>query len=190
MGSGTSVSAGGISEITDAIDVRGNVDGISSENECFFFAFQIIISEYERLKSLQEKGAKSALDDFDGINNNDKEDKDAEVDSLTKFDRLEVLYMTALLEWKLPLQECSNPVVMIYKYSHLSTVEKTEYHALIVKKITDRSKGNIKKEARDDSKSFGGTAEDSRAEKEAALLLRGAYICSNIFTYVIIYVYI
>jgi hypothetical protein len=112
MGSGTSVSAGGISEITNAIDVREKVDGISTENESFFFAYQVVISEYERLKSLQEKGGKSALGDIDGMEN--KEDKDAKVDSLAKFDRWEVLYMAAILEWKLPLEECSNPIVMVY----------------------------------------------------------------------------
>jgi hypothetical protein len=162
----------------------GSGTSVSPENDSFFFAYQIMISEYERLKSLQEKSAKLCFDnDVDVKDNNDEEDKDAEInfqiDSPTKttpiFDRLEELYTTALLEWTLPLEDCLNPFVMIYKYSHLSAVDLVTYHDLIVKKVTEESKGNtIKKEVRDDSKSFGGTAEDSRAEKEAAALLRGA----------------
>lgn len=153
--------------------MMGSGTSVSPENDSFFFAYQIMISEYERLKS-QEKSAKLCFNN----------DVDVKIDSPTEttpiFDRLEELYKTALLERSLPLEECLNPFVMIYKYSQLSAIDLVSYHDLIIKKITERSKGNtIKKEVRDDSKSFGGTAEDSSAEKEAAALLRGADCSDN-----------
>lgn len=67
--------------------------------------------------------------DVDEDTNNEKdndENSKFQIDDFTPmismFDKLTLLYTTALLEWILPLEECHNPIVMIFKYSHLSTI--------------------------------------------------------------------
>ena len=72
-----------------------------------------------------------------------------------------------------------NPALLLKAYRMLSDEDTKKYHAEIVTVISDEKaaenklKAKNKKPEADYSKSFGGTAEDTRKEKEAAELMRG-----------------
>ena len=72
-----------------------------------------------------------------------------------------------------------NPALLLKAYKALSEENIKIYHAEIVAVICDEKaaenklKAKNKKPEADYSKSFGGTAEDTRKEKEAAELMRG-----------------
>ena len=72
-----------------------------------------------------------------------------------------------------------NPALILKGYNMLSEDDKNLYHAEIVtiisheKAAESKLKAKNKKPEADYSKSFGGTAEDTRKEKEAAELMRG-----------------
>jgi hypothetical protein len=106
----------------------------------------------------------------------DNDDRKIKSDDLLIYERLKKLYCIGISEWNLPLGESFNPRVIIQKYQKLSLTEKKDYHDLVVKKITNQEKCGRKKvkKTEDFSNSFSGTAEDSRVEREAALLLRSA----------------
>jgi hypothetical protein len=93
--------------------------------------------------------------------------------------RMEEIRRNAFLEKDLSLLECRCPEVIHYKYSNLSEQERKSFNnsmlELIVEK--DKSKKSTSKPsstAADYSKSFGGTADDTKNEKEAAEILRGS----------------
>lgn len=94
---------------------------------------------------------------------------------------LRALYAAAAAEADTPLELCRIPAVVIHKYLHLSDDEKKEYEGHVVDAINAKEKERqkqkqaAKKETSEDyAKGFGGTEADSRNEKEAAALLRGA----------------
>lgn len=88
------------------------------------------------------------------------------------------IYNDALLEQENPIEDCKNPSVILYKYSVMSPQERKNYHAAIIESANAREKVVAKKAAarnkvQDYSQSFGGTAADTKNEKEAAAILRG-----------------
>jgi hypothetical protein len=89
--------------------------------------------------------------------------------------RVEDIFKQAIQEKDLPLSECRFPSVMNFKFSKLSKEEREEYNKALMEAITAQDKKAAKKasaKAVDYSQSFGGTAEDTKNEKEAAELLR------------------
>ena len=92
-------------------------------------------------------------------------------------ERLKAIYSKALQEFENPLEDCRCPAVILLKYSRLTEEEKKEFNDAVVGAIIEKEK--IRKKAIDNTKavdysqSFGGTADDTKNEKEAAALLRG-----------------
>lgn len=126
------------------------------------FAFRVVEQEFKRIK-----GNLSLEDDGDDVYSPDE---------IQLHDRLASIYSNGLLEFDLSIEECRTPAVIICKYEDLGEVEKDSFHNIIIETLIQRGKASmsnaVKKEI-DYSKSFGGTADDTKNEKEAAALLRG-----------------
>lgn len=119
------------------------------------FAGSIVADEFEKLKSLRSEDGGEAL----------------------LFTKLSALYLSAQSEFDAPLQNCRVPSVIAFKYSRMDSVLQKEFGENVVgavlrlqKKISSQS---MPEKKADYSKSFGGTAEDTQKEKEAAELMRG-----------------
>ena len=127
------------------------------------FPVSVIIGEYERIKSFNESAT-------------DHEEKFCTEDS-SLFDRLQYVYKSAVEESELSLSDCRFPAVIISKYTGLIDSEKEDFTKLLLSAIEAREEETRKKmkntKPEDYSQSFGGTAADSKNEKEAASLLRG-----------------
>jgi len=127
------------------------------------FPVAVTISEYERIKayneSVTENESKFCIDDS------------------SLFDRLQYVYKAAVEEAELSLSDCRFPAVIISKYIGLNDAEKEDFTKLLGSAIEAREEETRKKmknsKPEDYSQSFGGTAADSKNEKEAASLLRG-----------------
>jgi hypothetical protein len=93
--------------------------------------------------------------------------------------RMEEIRRNAFQEKDFALSECHCPEVIHYKYSKLSDEERKSFNNSMLQLILekDKSKKSNSKQsstAADYSKSFGGTADDTRNKKEAAEILRGS----------------
>ena len=136
-----------------------------------YFAFKVLQSEYERSKLLST---------------GETEDSDMVIPTEEPyyFQRMVLLYQEALQESKKPLQECRSPSVILYKYDTMSEAERKEYHDAVLDAALTKEKVIAKKTAannkvQDYSQSFGGTAADTKNEKEAAAILRGETAADN-----------
>jgi hypothetical protein len=94
------------------------------------------------------------------------------------FNRIFHIWHAAIKEMNSPYIECVNPAVILYKHSQLSADEIKEINNQILKEVVSRDKAEYRlhhpsKATNDYSQSFGGTAEDTKNEKEAAEILRG-----------------
>lgn len=94
------------------------------------------------------------------------------------FNRIFHIWHAAIKEMSSPYVECINPAVILYKHSLLSEEEIKEITDQILKEVIARDKAEFKlhhpsQAAIDYSHSFGGTAEDTKNEKDAAEILRG-----------------
>lgn len=131
------------------------------------FAFKVVAEEYSRIHS----------SDF-AIEG--EEDTKPYPNEEAMYSRLESLYKKALLEKDTGLPECMCPSVIIYKYDKLGEEQKKEYQQGFLDAVEKREKESLKAKkaaaksaSADYSQSFGGTAEDTKNEKEAAEILRG-----------------
>lgn len=137
------------------------------------FAYKVLDSEAKRMKEAVSRGEYSC-------------------DEAPKFDKLRTTFIRAAEEYTSPIERCKCSSVVIFKYGALSDAEKDEYIKTVLERIIAREKERAKSQNQnaknaDYSQSFGGTAEDTRREKEAAALLRGtdssevqeedAYLC-------------
>jgi hypothetical protein len=85
-------------------------------------------------------------------------------------------------EYNVPISECTQPLVMLTKYRNMNFDEKKAYNDSVVAAIVELEKKRAReikakraKEGTEDySKSFSGTAEDTKAEREAAAVMRGS----------------
>lgn len=126
-------------------------------------AFNIAKNEFERIKErLQEE---KQLEDYECL--------PVLNDSLLSRRLLEV-YNAALVELELEITECKNPCVLQARMAELSAEDKKAYMHAVVLSVLNREKANYKpKVVADYSKSFSGSAADTKAEKEAAALMKG-----------------
>lgn len=134
--------------------------GTSKEKE--LFAFQVL--HYDR-----QKGALSIK--LDPENPNQLPEKEL-------FNRIDQVWHAAVKEADVPYIECLNPAVIMYKHSLLTEQEVNDINEQILKDIIARDKDLYKanhhsKANTDYSQSFGGTADDTKNEREAAEILRG-----------------
>jgi hypothetical protein len=164
-----------------------------SQDPCDIFAFTVAQAEFQRIsRQHQQVDANnnniSSSDNSSSSSNNDSENNPATANTTTTFTgteeelntRLLQIFESAKLEYETLLEDCRCPAVVIHKYGALDTEAKKTFHAAIVNYLLDYEKANAsannkKKSAttEDYSKSFGGTADDTKNEKEAANILRG-----------------
>lgn len=151
MGSGASFSSP-----DDVLNFQIDAAAASPED---IFAFQVVKGYYEQVKAIQ------ASDDICM----------PEAEALNQI--LRNIHSQAKLEVDLPLEECTSPAVVAFKYKGLSQEEKDGFNGQVVGAILEkeaiRKRLLAKKPVDDYSQSFGGTAADTKNEKEAADLMRG-----------------
>jgi hypothetical protein len=92
--------------------------------------------------------------------------------------RVEDILIQSYKEKDLPINECRCPAVVLFKYFKLSDQEKDEYQTTLLDAAIAKDKANYQSKMKasaieDYSKSFGGTANDTKNEKDAAEILRG-----------------
>ena len=126
---------------------------------------KILLAEYKRIKVFKTEAVDvSVLEAFI-------------VDEVAMYDRLMSLIDKVKEENSLEFHKCRCPAVILYKYQNLEEKEKKDYQDSLISSVVEREKKSEKKvkssSSEDYSKSFGGTAEDTRNEKEAAELMRG-----------------
>jgi len=128
-------------------------------------AFGIAVREFERIKARALEEQKDKLEDYERLPKLD--------DSLLSRRLLDV-YKAALAELELDLTECKNPCVISFRMAALSPDDKKAYMNSVVLSILDRETASYKPTVvADYSKSFSGSAADTKAEKEAAALMKG-----------------
>jgi hypothetical protein len=128
-------------------------------------AFNVAKDEFERIKSRLHEEKRDQLEDYECL--------PLLNDSLLSRRLLEV-YKAALVELELELTECKNPCVLQARMAELSVEDKKAYMNAVVLSILDRERASYKpKVVADYSKSFSGSAADTKAEKEAAALMKG-----------------
>jgi len=138
-----------------------------------YFAFKVLKAEYERAKEIltaaEAEGETACVID---------------TDDPFYFHRMASIYSDALLEKDNPIEDCKCPSVVIYKYTAMSPAERNVFHSAILESAIKKEQNIAKKQAiknkvQDYSQSFGGTAADTKNEKEAAAILRGEDISSD-----------
>lgn len=147
-------------------------NGSSIRDDSDLFAFQIVKIEYENLnKSFNSK-------------KNDCSDNENGCDFLPNTiefsikSRLEEIFIQSKNEYDYNISDCTNPSVILYKYQKLSVEELDEFSEMVMEAAIAREKIAhdlaIKNGVKSDySKGFSGSAADTKAEKDAADLMRG-----------------
>lgn len=138
-----------------------------------YFAFKVLQSEYERAKV----EAAAALEEWEIASS-------IPTDEPFYFQRMANIYQEALNEFGKPIEACRSPAVIIFLYTKLNSEEKRALHQSILENALAREKVVAKNAAAmskvaDYSQSFGGTAADTKNEKEAAAILRGETATNN-----------
>ena len=139
--------------------------GVSMSNQNPF-AFKVCEAEYSRLKvSLEEV---EEVVGMVGVPEDLMTDEQCLV-------RLKSVYEAAIQQCDLPLDECMNPSVFAYKLSLLDVSARNTYSQNVIgaQLLRDGKEFKPKAAAADYSKSFSGSAEDTKNEKEAAELMKG-----------------
>jgi hypothetical protein len=145
----------------------------SSNDLCDQFALLVATQEYERIQAHQNVSEQSESGelplDSGSLQFNPSED---ELQA-----RLQDIYDSAKAEYELSIEDCRCPAVVIFKYLALDPDGKKSFHDAIEEYLSCREKAAQKRKAAsassDYSKSFGGTEDDTKNEKEAAEILRG-----------------
>lgn len=137
-----------------------------------FFAYQVLQCEYNRLKAASRWSSSSNDEllnptiDRPEVMLLDKGDTMDHISSEVDQERFVQIYNQAIAERDLDLELCRCPSVVIYKYLELSEGDKAQFLQSIVEAATSREKKGAsskkKIQQEDYSKSFGGTAEDTK----------------------------
>lgn len=145
-----------------------------------FFAYQVLQCEYNRLKAASRWSSSSAAvadaSTYELLNPTidrpevmllDKVDTMDHISSEVDQERFVQIYNQAIAERDVDLELCRCPSVVIYKYLELSEGDKAQFLQSIVEAATSREKKSAsskkkKIQQEDYSKSFGGTAEDTK----------------------------
>ena len=129
------------------------------------YASRIVFTEYERYKRSIKDGTEELLGyDLDPL------------DDATLMERMTDLYTEALAQKDSTLADAGlHPVIFAERYRALTDVEKVEYCKAVVNAqvALDKATFKAKPVEADYSKSFSGSAADTKAEKEAAALMKG-----------------
>ena len=128
------------------------------------YASAIVVAEFERYKAQVSDGTEELL----GYDLDPLEDS-------TLADRLQDLFHQAAAQKDKTLQDAGlHPVIFAERYKALNDEEKETYCKAMVEAqvVLDRAM-NVKVVEADYSKSFSGSAADTKAEKEAAALMKG-----------------
>ena len=151
--------------------------GAQVSNSPEFFAYQVLQCEYSRLKAASRR---SSATDEQSNHTIDRPEvtvlvEVVAVDDASSEDEVDLehfvqIYHQAIAERDVDLLLCRCPSVIIYKYLGLSEIDKAQFLQSIVEAATSREKKGTaskkkKKLDQDYSKSFGGTAEDTKVSK-------------------------
>ena len=141
--------------------------GVSTSNELVAqkFGFDVIKADFERYKAFRAE-----CEERDELAY--CEEEEAYLNSLPG------IYAAAVKMHALDSYLCSCPAVLLHKFSQLSDEERNEYMSTFVEvvEVEEKKKAKAAKAtagAADYSQSFSGSAADTKAEKEAAKLMRG-----------------
>jgi len=142
-----------------------------------YFAFQVMQCEYNRWKTscaFSSSSASTATADAQPHERNPEvivaidEVVGANASSEINREHFMQIYHQAVVERDIDLLLCRSPSVIIYKYLLLSEDDKVQYLHSVIEAATSREKkgaSNQKKKIDQDySKSFGGTAEDTKVK--------------------------
>jgi hypothetical protein len=132
-----------------------------------YFAFKVLQAEYERSKE------QAAFDE-----ENDCFSSTIPSDEPFYYQRMVSVYHEALAEFGRPIEQCRCPSVILHVYNTMDSEQKKIFHQSVLDSALAREKVVAKKaeansKVADYSQSFGGTAADTKNEKEAAAILRG-----------------
>jgi hypothetical protein len=129
------------------------------------FAFSIAREEYDRIQARIAKEINLDMEDYECL----PRLTDAQMQV-----RLRECFDAAVLEEDKSITECRNPVMISHRLSRMSEAERKEYMCSVVLAAIDNEKANYKPKAAaaDYSKSFSGSAADTKNEKEAAELMK------------------
>jgi hypothetical protein len=129
------------------------------------YAYGVIIAEYERYKRSLTDGTEELLGyDLDPL------------DDVTLMERMADLYTQALAQKDSTLEDSGlHPVIFAERYKALTEEGKVNYCKAVVEAQVALDKATFKSKPveADYSKSFSGSAADTKAEKEAAALMKG-----------------
>jgi len=130
------------------------------------YAFKITKNEYERIQMRISFEKAEGLEDYECLPV--LSDKQLQI-------RLKECYEFGIIEAEKDINDCKNPCVIGSKMAALSAIDKKSYMENVVLAAIDHEKKNFvpKAAAADYSKSFSGSAADTKAEKEAAALMKG-----------------
>lgn len=146
---------------------------VSKEEGYSPFAVNVLESEYKRIITYNNFLSENNVDRWGEVIEDAPPPFCGTPDLL--YDRLKTLYDKAVNEEQTPLEDCTLPSVIVYKYESMEAELKAEYKQSILDAVltVEAQKSASAPKVEDYSKSFGGTEADSKNEKEAAALLRG-----------------
>lgn len=154
--------------------------GAQVSNSPEYFAYQVLQCEYSRLKAASQQSFASSATDEQSNHTIDRPEvtvlvEVGAVDDAFSEDEVDQehfvqIYHQAIAERDVDLLLCRCPSVIIYKYLGLSEIDKAQFLQSIVEAATSREKkGTASKKKKqldqDYSKSFGGTAEDTKVSR-------------------------
>jgi hypothetical protein len=139
--------------------------GAGMTDKAQFFAYQVLASDLERYTTFRREC----------------EEKDEEAyceDELAYLASLPSVYEAAIVEYEREFHLCRKPAVILHKLALLTEEDMAEYMTRFIEVVEHEEKVKRKSKAAgakaaDYSQSFSGSAADTKAEKEAAALMRG-----------------
>ena len=130
------------------------------------YAFGVARGEYERIQARMQQEVKEDIEEYERL---------PRLDDSQMMVRLQECFDAAAAEHHLDATECRHPVMIARKMRALSEADRKAYMSSVVLAAINQEKANYKPAAvaQDYSKSFSGSAADTKAEKEAAALMKG-----------------
>lgn len=149
-------------------------EGTSLDSYGSAFAIAVVKDEYESIKKILLNDDTNGLLQDDLINSKNHQD--------ILLDRLKYVYHCALGKEIALFSECIVPVIR-YRYKSMTDQERHDYISLVIAETIEMEHRSLKQIKIEDfsnvGKSFGGSVEDSKNEREAAKLLRGEGGCEH-----------
>lgn len=153
--------------VSNAVGAMGASAGALNQHSTKeeYFAFQVIQADWERFKAYRQRCEDEAREAF-------CEDEAKYLASLPD------IFAAAVKEFHTEIQNCRSPAVVQHKFLALNEEDRKSYMENFVKAVEEEEKKKKKAsvasdKANDYSQSFSGSAADTKAEKEAAALMRG-----------------